>query len=438
MNKMGINNNFNSKYDYFISFSNKDIEKVNEIVYIIENVYHAKCWFQAKDSKAEFIDTIMEGIENSRSFLVFISPDSANSYFVLNEINHAIEFKEQHDDYNVLPIFITPDIEYTDPVYKRIRFYLGRLNILFLDKMPSLDALVLKIFEQTDFEIDNEKLMDSLYHTSDSEAKRLKAQNEIMKDFSKDFFDDTVKQDSIILDVGCASGDYIISQLQERQYSSLLGIDLDPNQIDCANNLYGSEKNTFICCDVLSNDFDNVLSDYLEDRDSIGFDLIHISSMLLHTAEPVRILRILKRFLKRNGKLFIQDEDDGANLVYPNSKFFDLAFSIWADSKESGDRHCARKIPSYLAEAGYSRVKLAKCGVSNPGMSNEHKSALWDIYFNHYLWIAADKDENMFIHTDITNKLLEEYKTLYEEYKKQYDEGNIFIQLGFFFYIAQK
>lgn len=426
----------NNEYDFFVSFSNKDLNVVSEIVDIIENVYKAKCWFQTKDSKAEFVDAIMEGIESANAFLVFISPDSANSYFVLDEVYHAIEWKQEHPDYKILPVVISSNMDLNSPQYKRIRFYLGRLNMIFLNQASSTEALVLKIFEQTGFKITNDELRESLYHSSESEAKRLKAQNEVMNRFSKEFFEDVVKPESQILDVGCAGGDSIISRLQGCQYLRLLGVDIDQEQINKANEQYGSEKNTFVCCDILSDDFDSMLFDYLEENESLGFDLIHISAVLLHLVDPVKLLHTLRRYLKKNGYLFIQDEDDGANVVYPESRFFDLAFRIWADSKESGDRHCARKIPSYLAEAGYTKIRLAKCGVSNMGLPAEYQSALWDIYFNHHLWLAVDED--MFYHLSATQKLLEEYQSIYEEYKKQYDDGKIFIQLGFFFYIVQK
>lgn len=129
------------EYDFFISFSNKDVELVSRIVDIIQNIYHAKCWFQTKDSKAEFVDAIIEGIENAKAFLVFVSPDSANSCYVLNEVNHAIEWKQEHEDYKVLPIVISPEnVTYSDPVYKRMRFYLGRLNMIFLNEISSIDV----------------------------------------------------------------------------------------------------------------------------------------------------------------------------------------------------------------------------------------------------------------------------------------------------------
>lgn len=113
-------------YDFFISYSNADSDIVTPIVAIIENDYGAKCWFQEKDSKAEFVDAIMNGIENSRAFILFISEKSANSYYVLNEVNHAVECMEEMEDYKIVPVIIDKDNpEITAPAYKRIRFYLG-------------------------------------------------------------------------------------------------------------------------------------------------------------------------------------------------------------------------------------------------------------------------------------------------------------------------
>ena len=265
-----MKNALNNEYDFFISFSNKDLDVVSEIVDVIENVYKAKCWFQTKDSKAEFVDAIMEGIENANAFLVFVSPDSANSYFVLDEVYHAIEWKQEHPDYKILPIVISANMDLSSPAYKKIRFFLGRLNMIFLNKISSTDALVLKIFEQTGFKINNDELRESLYHSSESEAKRLEAQNEIMNGFSKEFFEDVVKPESRVLDVGCAGGDSIISRLQGHQYLSLLGVDLDQEQIYKANEQYGSDKNSFMCSDILSDNFDSLLFDYLEEKEALG------------------------------------------------------------------------------------------------------------------------------------------------------------------------
>lgn len=424
-------------YDFFISFSNADLEIVSPIVNMMCTQYGAKCWFQEKDSRAEFIDAIMDGIEHSNAFIIFVSPSSANSYFVLNEINHAVEWRNSHDNYKIVPVVIgPPDIDINNPVYRKINFYLGRLNMCFYRQEESLEVLIRKIFDQAEYEVVGEALHKSLYHTSDIEAKRLSAQNEILRDFSREYFLKYVRPEMHILDVGCADGSNICMRLDGIDYAALLGVDIDEGQINKANEQYGSEKNKFIACDVLHNSFDDIISDYVDDNEITGFDIIHVSAVLLHLSEPIKLLHLLRRFLKKNGYIFIQDEDDGANLVYPNSLFFDRAFAIWADSKESGDRHCARKIPYYLLSAGYKRLLASKCGVSNVGLSLEKQTALWDIYFNYHLWLAAE--ENVFYNVAKTNKMLDEYRKEYDERKKEYDEGEIFIQLGFFFFIAQK
>ena len=425
-------------YDFFISYSNADSDIVTPIVDIIENDYGAKCWFQEKDSKAEFVDAIMNGIENSRAFILFISEKSANSYYVLNEVNHAVECMEEMEDYKIVPVIIDKDNpEITAPAYKRIRFYLGRLNILSAAKENAgNDFLVKKIFEQSDFIPKDRALQKSLYHSSKAEDERLRAQNEILCEFSQEFFRGKVKPEFLILDVGCASGDNIVLRLKGVEYSKLLGVDIDSEQIAKATRLYGDDKNTFVVSDILSDEFNDVLDDYLEENDSMGFDLIHISAVLLHLQDPVKLLRTLRRYLKKSGYLFIQDEDDGANLVYPMSGFFKRAFDIWADSKESGDRECGRKIPSYLTAAGYKQVNLVKCGVSDAGLSEEKRVALWDIYFNYKLWLAVE--ENAFGNPIKVENLLNEYKAEYDRIYGEYKEGKIFIQLGFLFFIAKR
>lgn len=425
------------EYDFFISYSNADTDLVSSIVESLENDYKAKCWFQEKDSKAEFIDEIMSGIENSKVFILFISEHSANSYFVLNEINHATEWRCQNEDYKIIPIIIDKTKQdVADAAYKRVRFYLGRLNILNANTFDSIDSLILKIFEQAEIDLPDRSLHKSLYHSSESENARLCAQNEILRNFSSEFFTKYTTPDSYILDIGCASGENIILRLEGIAYTALLGLDIDEKQVECATNRFGDNKNTFLKCDVMSPELDDILEDYMERNDIIGFDVIHISAVLLHLDDPLDLLRRLRRYLKKTGVLFIQDEDDGANIVYPNSKFFNRAFEIWADSEESGDRFCGRKIPSYLSAAGYKYCNLAKCGVSNTALSKDQHSALWDIYFNYHLWLAVE--ENMFRNPHKTAKLLNDYIAEYDTYKKAYDNGEIFIQLGFMFFLARK
>ena len=278
--------------------------------------------------------------------------------------------------------------------------------------------------------------VDSLYHATDAETKRLRAQNDLMCDFARGTIRSLVYDDSLILDVGCANGEGIMSRLWGVRFWRLLGIDSDGDAAVQADTRFGGEQCVFVECDIFSDDFDELMEDCLMESEREGFDLIHISSVLLHLGNPVEALKRLHKYLAPGGKILIQDEDDGVNLVYPSSKFYENAFAIWADSLEAGDRFFARKLPTYLKEAGFTNVKLEKCGVSNEGLIPEYQEALWDIYFNYHLWVTEDGE--YFRHQEETDKLVAELKTQYDTEKARYDAGETFISLGFFLFTAEK
>ncbi len=399
--------------------------------------YKAKCWFQMYNSKQEYVEEIIRGIENSRVFVIFVSQHSALSNNVLNEIHYALDWADTHEEYQVLPVVISEDgFDLSDSMYRKMRFYLSRFNMLVLDPAEEKKDIVMQIFEQTGFEMAEDTLKESFYHTSDIEAQRLQSQNEILKKASNDIFETLVSERSVILDVGCARGDNIMLRLEGIPYRRLLGVDIDPQQIERAKASYGSEKNDFQVCDITADAFYDLLQEYLDSIDVSGFDLIHVSAVLLHQTEPVKILKTLKRYLKSTGHLFIQEEDDGANLVHPHSSFFDNAFDIWLDSKESGDRYCARKIPAYLKDAGFKTVSLKRCGISNIDLTPEEQDPFWDIYFNYHLWEALEED--LFYNFSATKKRIDEYIAQYDTRHEEYLAGNIFIQLGFLFFVAKK
>ncbi len=435
--QMSLTNTEKKEFDFFISYSNADTAVIEPIVRTMKREFRAKCWFQLDDSRKEYVDEITRGIENASVFLIFISRHSAMSNNVLNEVHYALGWADSHPEYIVLPIVLDDgNFNIDAEECRKIRFYLNRFNMLFYRKENDVNELIFQIFSQTNFKAEDDSPKESFYHSSDVEAKRLKAQNEILVKSSNDIFAELVTPSSVILDVGCAAGANIMLRLEGLPYRKLLGIDIDPAQLARAEEQFGNEKNTFRECDITTDALYDVLQEFLDDADASGFDVIHVSALLLHITEPVKLLKALKRYLRSSGYLFIQDEDDGANIVHPYTTFFERAFAIWADSKESGDRHCARKIPAYLAEAGYKHVSLKKCGISNIDLSPEEQSPFWDIYFNHYLWDGLER--KLFYNPKKTLPMADDYIAEYEQRFAEYMNGEIFIQLGFLFFVAQK
>ena len=270
-----------------------------------------------------------------------------------------------------------------------------------------------------------------------SEIARISRQNEYLNKVVAPYLNDVFSHfdNPDILDVGCADGSNILLRLAGRKYHSLLGIDRNSKKIEYACNKYQTDNICFECCDISSADLHKILSEYLGKKQILGFDIIHISSVLLHLKNPGKLLEELKEYLSENGRIFIQDEDDGINLVYPNEECFDDCFYVWNHSIEAGDRHMARKIPNLLAENGYSEIKIYSSTLCSADFNGEMKDRLWDMYFNSDLWVA----DNLSFYDNIEGyERFKKYKERHKDLKEKYLKGRYFIMLGVFFFSAKK
>jgi len=270
-----------------------------------------------------------------------------------------------------------------------------------------------------------------------NEIARINRQNEYLNRIVAPYLDKIFSYfaNPLILDIGCADGNNILLRLKNRNYHALLGIDKNHTKIETANNLFGSYKNSFVCCDINTEALNNILSEYLKQKGKAGFDIIHISSVLLHIENPIILLCNLHMFLSKNGHIFIQDEDDGVNMVYPYDERFEDCFYVWNHSIEAGDRFMGRKIPFYLSKSGYSDINILSSNITSLDFNGETKDCLWDLYFNSDLWVA--NDPSFYDNYEAYERFLS-YKKNYIELRESYVNNNYFIMLGFFFISAKK
>ncbi len=420
--------------DIFISYSNANKDKVEKIVSTIK-FFGPTCWFQLRDSKQNYIEEINKGINNSSNFVVFLSNASISSLMVRNEIARAISQQKKNSNYSIIPVVIEELSESNQDI---IELFLGSLNWLYEDKFDDYESLVLAIFEQANLTPDNYENSQSIYSTEkEVEKVRLKAQNKLFNEYAKKYLDDVFSnyENPSILDIGCYNGDNIIMRLEGRKYSFLMGIDNNAVAIDEANKVYSLNNRTFIHCDVMSDNFFRDIFLQMQKFKIIGFDIIHISAVLLHLGKIDDLLNNLYMLLNPKGTIFIQDEDDGVNLAYPHSKYFDDCFYIWEHSKESGDRKMARKIPLILKNAGFKNVKLLSTSITSIDFEGKYKEELWDLYFNPELWST---DTALYFDNYEAFDLLKVVHEKHREMKEDYLQGKYFIALGIFFYTAIK
>ncbi len=78
-------------YDFFISYSRANLDKVKEIVKVIETHTGATCWMDLDgiESGEQFESVIVSAIKRCQSFLFFRSEQSMNSDWALRELRFA-------------------------------------------------------------------------------------------------------------------------------------------------------------------------------------------------------------------------------------------------------------------------------------------------------------------------------------------------------------
>ncbi len=422
--------------DLFISYSKQDLKEVEPIVQCMTS-YGASCWFQLKDSKQAFATAIIDGINSAKAFVVFLSDASVKSIFVQNEIACAIEKLNEDSSYKILPV-VLENTNRKSHEFKALNVFLATFNMLSASDYASTNELTLKIFEQVGLSFHETESAQSIYNGDSSvETQRLVIQTRLYNLYAQRYIDEIFGSvpTPAVLDVGCSNGNTVMSRIKDKPYSLLVGIDNNEHKINEAKTLYPEDKNSFYLLDLSEKNLRDDLLDILKKYGKTGFDLIHVSAVLLHIKSPKTLLTVLHDLLNPGGYIFIQEEDDGLNLVYPETAYFKNCFFIYDHSLESGDRTMGRKVPLHLKNAGFRDIQLKSATISSLDIPEGYREDLWDFYFNPHYWDATSAS----YFDDIRAvDLLPSLFSSHEKNKSAYLSGKVFLMMGVTFYTAQK
>ena len=424
-------------YDFFISYNSADLSHAKKIAMLIKS-NGLTCWWQQENSKQEYAVEIKNAIERSGAFLVLLSKTSAASEWVGREILYAIRLYAEKK-IKILPIVVG---ELSKSDYSYFHHLIGMFNWLFLDAFHEPGELIQAISSQVGIPL-KAKSENSIYSASEEiEKERLQKQNRLYNVYAKAPLDKLFERfvTPAVLDVGSFNAENIMLRLDGRVYSHLVCVDKDRDALkEAEQRLSGNPRVSFLEADVTKKTFAVKLKERLSALGLSGFDIIHISSVLLHIKNPKELLSVLHGMLNESGCVFIQEEDDGFNTAYQEDNdepsFFNDCFYIWRYSKESGDRFMGRKIAHLLKRAGYSNVELSSSTITSVDYNGEYKEDLWDMYFNSDYWVVDSPD--YFEKDDGFEKCLD-YKLRHNKMKTRFMRGRIFVSIGVMFYIAQK
>ena len=169
-----------------------------------------------------------------------------------------------------------------------------------------------------------------------------------------------------------------------------------------------------------------------------SFNVIHISMLLLHLKKPFNLLKVVRKYLSKDGVLFIRDIDDGLNIAYPDEKSdFKRVVDMCNILDTSGYRHCGREIYTLLKRTGYKNVVLEKNGLSTIEMNFEAREALFDTYFS---FVLEDAEIMMKRHpeNETAKENYEWLKNNYENLEERFLDSNFYFNLGFMTFTAKK
>jgi ubiquinone/menaquinone biosynthesis C-methylase UbiE len=157
--------------------------------------------------------------------------------------------------------------------------------------------------------------------------------------------------ESAILDLGCGSGVLGFDLLTRFPNNSLFCLDIEPSiLIQARRNKPSFGTTSFIASDAYRLPFDEN-----------SFDLVACQYLLQHLANPILVLREMRRVSKDGGLAIVFEWDDSANFVYPPlpaelDKVFEAKVKLI--NRRGGDRNIGRKLYHHLSAAGWEGIEV--------------------------------------------------------------------------------
>jgi ubiquinone/menaquinone biosynthesis C-methylase UbiE len=155
--------------------------------------------------------------------------------------------------------------------------------------------------------------------------------------------------DKTLLEIGCGVGAVLGILGQEYPGLNLVGIDVEPLQLQLADDYLKG-------LGLRNVNLDQGNINKLPWNDN-HFDYVYGIWILEHIKEPIIPLKEVYRVLKPGGKIILTETDLKTLLVYPEHPDFDgLKEGLWALLARNGNPYIARRMGQLLQEIGFKNV----------------------------------------------------------------------------------
>ncbi len=178
-----------------------------------------------------------------------------------------------------------------------------------------------------------------------------------------------------VLDIGCANG-YLTKQIFGNfndNINKVIGVDYEVKCVEKAKE-NAAESYKFYQIDVESNAFEEDLQQIMDDNGIDKFDLVYSTLVLHHLSDPAKVLRKLRKFVSKNGKLYLRSCDDDEICAYPDED--GLVERVLKDTYSIpgiSDRIHGRKLYYELYKAGYSKITIKPYYITTADMDIDER-----------------------------------------------------------------
>ncbi len=225
-------------------------------------------------------------------------------------------------------------------------------------------------------------MMEENIYQEERELERLRIQEQLLAPYEIPVYDKVLDHSGmIVLDIGSNDGTKIRNRFWNAKVEKLIGLERQDALTQTARRNCPEQRFSFYTCDVESDDFETELQTIMNAEGVCGFDLIHLSYVLVHLKEPKKLLKRLRKYLLPGGRLFVAEVDDSSSAVLPDKGgLFETFLSLLQLDPFSGDRMCGAKLPALLEEAGYVHIVQERDVLRAEGSDTEKKAEMFEVF----------------------------------------------------------
>jgi len=194
--------------------------------------------------------------------------------------------------------------------------------------------------------------MDHYIHGyTDTETLRLSNQARTLAELLH--HDSVFPAGSSVLEVGCGTGAQTVILAQKNPVTTITAIDISAESLAEASSA------------VQQAGFNNVVFQQADifhlPLAKQSFDQVFVCFVLEHLSDPVRVLTLLKEFLKPGGKLTLIEGDHGSTCFYPDSDAARAALNcqVALQKLSGGNANIGRELYPLLKQAGFMNVRVS-------------------------------------------------------------------------------